>query len=346
MTLMDDPSDDDPATENIHASAAPAGNEGEKKFLSSLEPDLQSLEKIRLEKLGVYRSRRKTGIALATLLSPFTGYIDWLLLAHSTGDHGRAGLTFALIGAIWYWVSQPRRAYAKAYKQDILPQVAKRFGSFTYDAGGEIPMYEMQPSKIVPYHTSYHSEDYFAGTHNNAKIRFCEIKLEKKSGKSTVTVFRGLAILISMQKKFLSQTIVIKNAAALMQWFEEKKSGLKRADLVDPEFEKMFTVYTNDQVDARYLIDPVIIERFKSMAEIYSAQGITASYYDRQLLLLIPSHIDLFEPAALEVSAEDKRSILHMEQEMEHIFQLIDQLENYRPADSLSAAQTTQAAQG
>jgi hypothetical protein len=243
-------------------------------------------------------------------------------------------------------VSQPRRAYAKAYKQDILPQVAKRFGAFTYDADGEIPMYEMQPSKIIPCHTHYHSEDYFAGTHNNAKIRFCEIKLEKKSGKSTVTVFRGLAILISMQKKFLSHTIVVKNAAALMQWFEEKKSGLKRADLVDPEFEKMFTVYTNDQVDARYLIDPVIIERFKSMAEIYSAQGLTASYYDRRLLLLIPSRIDLFEPAALEVSAEDKRSILHMEQEMEHIFLLIDQLENYRPADSLSAAEASLAAPG
>ena len=149
-----------------------------------------------------------------------------------------------------------------------------------------------------------------------------------------------------MQKKFLSKTIVVKNAAALMQWFEEKKLGLQRANLVDPEFEKMFSVYTNDQVDARYLIDPVIIERFKNMAEIYSAKGITASYYDHQLLLLIPSKIDLFEPAGLEVSAEDKRSILHMEQELEHIFLLIDQLENYRPADSLNAAEASPAVQG
>ena len=181
MTLMDDSSDDDPATGNIRASAdqtaGPDVNEGEKKFLSSLEPDLQNLEKIRLEKLGIYRYRRKIGIAAAAVLTPVTGFIDWFLLSSCVGNHCHAGLTFALIGAIWYWATQPRRAYARAYKQDILPQVAKRFGSFTYDADGEIPMYEMQPSKIIPYHTHYHSEDYFAGTHNNAKIRFCEIKL-------------------------------------------------------------------------------------------------------------------------------------------------------------------------
>src|SRR3982751_4594586 len=107
MSLMDDPSDDDPATGGIRAttslSSEVAANESEKKFLSSLEPDLQNLEKTRLDKLGIYRYRRKIGVAIVTLLSPFTGYIDWLLLSHSTGAHNHAGLTFSLVGAGWYW---------------------------------------------------------------------------------------------------------------------------------------------------------------------------------------------------------------------------------------------------
>lgn len=214
------------------------------------------------------------------------------------------------------------------------------FGPFSYNADGQIPMGELKSSKIIPNHDRYKSEDHFEGQYKGTKIRFAEIELEvrRRSGKRThyVTVFKGLAVLISMKrKKFTGHTILIKNANKLFQWFTEKTDGLKRADLVDPVFEKMFDVFTNDQVEARYLVDPKIIERYKAMATNYNSEGISAAYYGGNLLILIPSKANLFEPAGLDTQATDLQAVIKIKQEVESILYVIDELELYSPEEDL-----------
>lgn len=308
-------------------------------FLKKVEPELEQLESIRIRKLAEYRFRRMAGIIGGLISLPFTGFIDYWLLHSCTGDNCGAGLTFAVLAGIWWWVNGPKRAYAKAYKQEILPDIAQLFGPFTYCVDGKIPMQTLEPSKIIPGHNRYSSEDHFEGSYKGANIKFAEIHLEqrRRSGKRThyVTVFKGLAILIAMQKKkFTGHTILIKNAGKLFQWFTEKTEGLKRADLVDPVFEKMFDVFTNDQVEARYLVDPKIIERYKGMADMYGSEGISAAYYGGNLLILIPSDKNLFEPAGLNVRATDSQSVLQIKQEVESILYLVDHLELYSAADA------------
>ena len=312
-------------------------------FLNKFKPELEQLEGIRIKKLAEYQFRRMAGIVGGLISLPFTGFIDYWLLHSCTGDNCGAGLSSAALAGIWWWVNGPKRAYAKAYKQEILPDIAKMFGPFSYNADGQIPMGELQPSKIIPSHDRYKSEDHFEGLYKGTKIRFAEIHLEerRRSGKRThyVTVFKGLAILIAMKKKkFTGHTILVKNAGKLFQWFKEKTGDLKRADLVDPVFEKMFDVFTNDQVEARYLVDPKIIERYKDMAGVYHSEGITAAYYGGNLLVLIPSDKNLFEPAGLEVPATNVESVLQMKGEVEGILYLIDHLELYSPEEAQNAA--------
>lgn len=309
-------------------------------FLSACRPKLQELEAIRVEKLGVFEFRKKIAWPIAAVLTPLFGFIDyWLLLLQRGNDDSAAGLSILVLGGLWAWVTHPKRQYAKAYKNEILPDIARLFGNFTYDAKGKISMEAMKPSKVVPGHTTYNSEDHFAGSYKGVGIEFSEIVLKKKSGKSTVTVFKGLAILLTQgTKRFHGHTIMIKDQGAIGGWFKNQTSGLKRADLVDPEFERLFDVFTTDQVEARYLIDPMIVERLKALYAEYNGDKMMAAFYEDHVLILIGSKKNHFEPAAIEVPATSEDDLLAMKHEIGQILSIVDRLSLYDPKKAREAA--------
>lgn len=308
----------------------------ERDFIEKSKAHLEGLEEIRLVKLNSYKWRKKIAIPVAVILTPVLGYLDYFLLFLQSSDDRGAGVTAVALGALYAWVTHPRRQYAKAYKLQILPDLAKLFGNFTYDLKGKVAVHKMRPSKILPNHDRCDSEDYFSGTYKGVNIEFSEVdfKQRRRSKNRTyyVSVFKGLVILLDMNtKKFYGHTMLDKDKGKIGEWFKQKSSNLKRANLVDPEFEEIFDVYTNDQVEARYLIDPVMIERLKGLQVEYGGENMTAAFYDSKMLMLIESKHNYFEPAELEIPATDPRSILSMKKEIGEILSLIDRLSLFDP---------------
>lgn len=312
-------------------------SEDDVAFLEQSKEHIAALEDIRQEKLRIYTRRKKIAVPIAVIITPVLGFLDyWLLFLRSVSDDDSgAGLTAVALGGLYAWVTSPKRQYAKAYKEKILPEIAKLFGDFYYDIKGQISLGKVWKSKIMPKHDRYRSEDYFSGQYKGVEIEFSEIHLEtehrnSKGSRRYKTVFKGLAILLDMKsKKFYGHTTLQRDAGKISEWFKEKTGNLKRANLVDPEFEEMFDVYTNDQVEARYLIDPLMIERLKGLQEEYNGDGITAAFYESKMLVLIQSRHNHFEPADLSVPASDPASILSMKREVGEILSLIDRLSLY-----------------
>lgn len=319
-------------------------DEDEKAFLDESKEHLDALEVVRQKKLHSYTWRKNVAVPLATALTPPLAYIDvWLMFLQRGDDGSIAGLSVAFIGALYWWVTAPKREYAIEYKQKILPKLADLFGGFIYWIDGQISSHKMWPSKILPKHDKYESEDYFTGTYKGVQIEFSEVdfKQKRRSKNRTyyVSVFKGLAVLLDMNsKKFYGHTLLDKDRSKISEWFKEKSDGLKRANLVDPEFEKIFDVYTNDQVEARYLIDPVMIERLKALQDEYDGNSLTAAFYDSKLLVLIESKHNHFEPADLHIPATDPRSVISMKREIGEILSLIDRLSLYDPNEVHKAA--------
>lgn len=314
------------------------------KFLEESKPHLEALEDIRKDKYKTYSWRKRLAIPAAIIITPLLAFADYWLLMLQTGDDRGAGLTVVVLGALYAWVTHPKRQYAKAYKRKILPDLARLFGNFEYSINGAIPLSSMEPSKILPRHDKYKTEDYFEGQYKGVDIQFSEVdfKQRRRSKNRTyyVSVFKGLAILIDLKtKKFYGHTLLEKDKAKIFEWFKEKSNNLKRANLVDPEFEDIFDVYTNDQVEARYLIDPVMIERLKGLYEEYDGKSLTAAFYQSKLLVLIESKYNYFEPADLEIPATDPRSVMSMKKEIGEILSLIDKLSLYDPQKVHDAAQ-------
>jgi hypothetical protein len=331
------------------------GKEDSVDFFHRVKPQLEKMEKVRAEKYESYIWRRKIGAWIATAVTPLTAWVDYNLLfiwSKSSDDSG-AGLTFAVLGGLYAWVTAPKRAYAKAYKQEIMPDIAALFG-LRFDVDGKIPMHAMQPTKIIPSHDRYTSEDYFEGEHKGAMVKFSEIHLEqrRRSKKRTyyVTVFKGMAIMIDLPKaKFYGHTVLTADSPDALEWVREKSIGLQRADLVDPEFEKKYSVFTNDQVEARYLIHPAMIERIVQIQHSHVSGGISASYHNKRILILIETKKNLFEPADITIPATDAEALSALRQEVSETLSLVDYFEFYKPVEkpaAVSSSNTEQIAPG
>jgi hypothetical protein len=307
-------------------------------FVDACRDKLKRAEKIRIKKLKLFERRKAVSYPLFVILTPICMYLDYLLILIQRGnDEGAAGITFLIIGGLWRWMTAPKRQYAKAYKTSIFPEIVKVFGGLSYDLKGKIPMELLKPSNIVPSHDRYKTEDYFSGHYKGVKIKFSEIHLEDKrktkNGSRYVTVFKGLAILLDMNnKKFYGHTILDKDKSKLFEWFKQKtNSGLKRANLVDPEFEDIFDAYTNDQVEARYLVDPKIMERYKDLHDHYDGRDMNVAYYENKVLILIASKTNHFEPSSIYIPATDEDSLLMMKKEIQDILTIVDYLDLYDP---------------
>ena len=306
-------------------------NEDDRSFLLKAEPKLKELEAIRLAKLKIFGWRKKMAIPIATVITPILGYIDyWLFIIQRGNEEGVIGASAGGIALIWAWVTKPKRDYAKAYKTKLLPEIAGLFGEFTYNVKGKIPMKAMKPSKIVPRHSGYTSEDLFSGEYRGVGISFSEIKLAKQRGKRSKIVFNGLAVLLTHgTRKFQGHTILTKDQGKVGKWFKKQISNLKRANMVDPEFERLFDVYTSDQTEARYLIDPLIIESLKGLYQEYNGKRLFAAFYDKQVLIMIESPENHFEPAAITVPATNEEELLSMKREVAQIISIVDRLSLY-----------------
>lgn len=309
----------------------------DEEFLRHSRPQLEVLEVVRQEKFKIYQRRKMIAWPAGAILGPALGYVDyWLLLLQSSNDDGAAGLSVVFMGALYAWVTQPKRQYAAAYKNEILPRLAGLFGNFKYSSGGQIPVEQMRPSKILPKHDKYESEDHFIGKYKEVGIQFCEINLqERRRSKNRtyyVSIFKGLAILLDMSKKrFYGHTILDRDRGKISEWFTSRSHGLKKANMVDPEFEKLFDAYTDDQVEARYLIDPIMIEKLKALQEEYDGDKMVAAFYDSKMLILISSKHNHFEPANITIPATDPESVLTMKKEIGEVLSIIDQLDLYDP---------------
>ena len=89
-------------------------------------------------------------------------------------------------------------------------------------------------------------------------------------------------------------------------------------------FEKNFDVFTNDEVDARYLITPTFMERIKNLELAFKADKIKCAFYNKWLIIALSTKKDLFSICSLTKPICDNNQYFQMYEEIESIIKLID----------------------
>lgn len=201
----------------------------------------------------------------------------------------------------------PLQKLSDRIKNASLDAIADAIG-VTYAEKAEPPgvVSRFRKLDLLPSYDRSHFEDFFHGERQGCAFDLCEAKLEderrdKDGDRDYVTVFRGQIIRIAFPKKFNGVTVVKRDA-----WVFNGLRGmgeLKRVGLGDSTFERAFEVYSNDQVEARYLVHPVFMERLLHLEKAYNGRRIRCGFQDGDLLIAVEGENkfeigDMFKPLA------------------------------------------------
>lgn len=209
----------------------------------------------------------------------------------------------------------PIHKYKKKVKNQIMPHFANFFGSFEYAFEQTIESEVLRQSKLFSDFTSNKGDDFFIGTYDGVQITIAEEKLQKPQDMSIMNIsyehqqniFYGVCILLEMNKNFEGQTIGLCDRGWRNVFYCPK--GLQRVRLEDNRFEKVFEIYTENQIEARYLLTPAFMERLLKLQKLYGGKGIQFSFKDNKLLISIATKQNMFETNSFFQSNLNRKTI-------------------------------------
>lgn len=230
-------------------------------------------------------------------------------------DQLRLFLTFApaMFGAVWAW--HPRGEAIKATKTGINEAIARALGiEYAHDCDPSVSFVRARDHKMFASYSRSSFEDLWHGDLGGLPFSLHEAHLQRKegSGKNSrwVTVFRGPIITIAGARPFHGVTLLDRSGKhRKMLWFGEKETleldgvELARADMVHPDFEDAFTVYTNDQVEARWLVHPTYIEKLIALEDAFNGRDVRALFKDGELTIVLSSG-NMFESGSIDATRD------------------------------------------
>lgn len=260
-----------------------------------IKPCFDTHEPERLKAVAAFKQRMWMGGAASLVLA--------IILLFSVDDAG-FGLFLGAIGVFisFIWASSKTDSVRAKVKQGACDAIAQSIGvSYTMNAFAPSARERFQALGLLPACDRSKYEDQFRGNFLGAAFELYEGHLERrhrdsKGRTSWVTVFRGQCVRLSFPRRFLGVTIVRRDAGVFNMF--GGGSNLKRVSLEDPVFEKAFEVYSDDQVESRFLLHPMFMQRLVELEAALRGKRLRCGFEQGDLLIAIEGG-NLFEPGSM-----------------------------------------------
>lgn len=270
------------------------------------------------------------GMLLALTLPSFVTITEDEHTAYGT-------LGVLLLGLILgVWIGTPIFQYQDNARDLLFQKIMPFFGDdFRYQRrkqGGflDSPIKPFIASGIIPIHDHCSLEDIITGTHNGVQLHFFEARLSERIQQEKRVylkqIFQGFFVSLTLQKPFQGKTILLKDSGTIGNWLRDKLQSLQPVRLEDPIFEKHFEAYTSDQIEARYLLTTSFMERLLHLIKHFHTSKMQASFYDKQLLLMVETQQNRFELPSIHEPINFARSVAELYTEIHKILAIIDLL--------------------
>ncbi|QLE87476.1 DUF3137 domain-containing protein [Shewanella sp. Scap07] len=234
-----------------------------------------------------------------------------------------------LLPFIW-WCSRPVSQFRLAVKTTIFPKIFRYFGhDFIYSQSHSMSLSALKRSKLLPSYDDADFDDYVQGTHKGVEIAINElhltidVKRDKRTEKQTV--FNGVMVQLSSHKAFSGHTVVVKSRGGLINFLSASFKRLSRVKLEDPRFEQQFDVFSSDQIEARYLLTVVFMERLLQLADCFGGK-IQCAFYEDKLLIMLACNKNRFELGSIFQGATFEYEFSQINREMKQLFAMIEVL--------------------
>ncbi len=295
-------------------------------YAAQIAPHFEANEAGRLAAVQIFTRRMWMAAGVATLLLLVVGLLfrEWGLAI---------GLGVVGLGIGWAWAYHPLSKVGVTLKRQYCSAIAEAMGARFEIAPLERPAFErMQALKLAPRFDRSKFEDRFTGSYKGASFDLYEADLERRSTDSKgrtryTTVFRGQLVRLHFPRDFLGVTIVRRDAGVFNVFGGGENNGrkLERVRLVDSTFEKAFEVWGTDQVEARYLLHPVMMERLIELETRLHGKRIRCAFEGGDLLVAVEGG-NLFEPGDLFKPLVDQSRARRIVNELAGVFAVMDQV--------------------
>ena len=280
-------------------------------FFKKISPGLSKYESERLRQFGYTRAVKIAALIIILVLVFLTKQIDIGLIV----------FICCIAGAVCFGLKEK---FENEIKQKIMPYVCKCLGDLKWKYAQCSFEQLLCKSGIIDRYNRVSYDDSFTGIYKDINYEICETSFYYTTGtgknSSTRTVFKGVMIKLDMNKSFTGNTVIrpdtLKHASPA--------ANLKHTTLEDVVFEKKFDVFTDDEVEARYLITPSFMERLNNMKTAFSADRVSCAFYDKYLLVGLHTSKDLFSIGSLKEPVNDGKQFFTMFEEILSIIKLID----------------------
>ena len=274
-------------------------------YLKSLRPDLQVLEGKRKEII------RKIGLFAFPSLVIVIGCLIFLLMREEELALVLIPLVFLLIVNViaYHFLT---RQFIVDFKGKVIQPIVKFIDpSLQYRRDDRISIAEFKESRIFRHRIDrYRGDDLVWGTLGATQMKFSEVHAEYKTetrdskGRKQThwhTIFKGLFYMADFNKHIKGETVVLPDTAErLFGRLGKKLQALNKSrgqliHLEDPEFEKHFAVYGNDQVQSRYILSTSLMKRIMDFKK-KTGKGIYLSFLGTKVYIAVRFIKNLFEP--------------------------------------------------
>ena len=210
-----------------------------------------------------------------------------------------------------------RKKMEHRIKEKIMPIVCSCFSNIKWSHSNYKNGDFFIKSRIIPFSKLGIYDDIFSGSYKDVNIEIVESRPPQYGDKN---VFHGLFIKMNMNKDFNTHTVLLPTNIVHIS----PSMKLHYTELEDVKFNKKFDVFTDNDLESRYLLTPSFMEKLKNISLTFNTNKLSCAFFKSYLVIAIPSVQDLFSIGALHISIEDKQQYLKMYDEIISIIKLID----------------------
>ena len=221
-----------------------------------------------------------------------------------------AGILSAVGGGIYlYRINDELQAYQNSFKIEVIGNALKSLDqSLCITPSQGIYEDEFMGSQLFTTRPDrYSTEDLVIGKVDRTSFYFAEIHAEYKTQTSTKNgtkttwhdIFKGIVFSADFNKNFNGFTVVRPKdlGSAFGAWFSKNLFSVGSKDVINLEnvdFEREFVTYGVDQVEARYILTPAMMERILALNK-QSKGTISLSFTNTKMYIAFPLDRNCFE---------------------------------------------------
>ena len=137
------------------------------------------------------------------------------------------------------------------------------------------------------------------------------------------SLFKGLIVEFDMNKNFQGHTII--HEKSIIAKRIPIPSTYQEIKLETSDFSDKYKVYSDDQIEARYLLTPSMMERIENLKFTFKAKYVRASFKDNKLYIAIHTGKDMFAMGN-DFKDSDSNTFQELYDEMISILKIVDEL--------------------